>query len=142
MDYCIEKIEAVLESKLLEISKTLGGKELSILDIGVFPWHTKLEFSFLFSHDDIEEDDIASWPHYDFTDMSEGQWEEGKEIARDINAIWEESFDAFPIFLDFASAATSEKVNNVLKKFNLAPDFKVQVLDSDNSDSPNYCEGM
>lgn len=59
MKYCIEKIESLLAERLNEALSEFKSKELNIIDIGVFPWHSKIELSFLFSSDDVFEDDIA-----------------------------------------------------------------------------------
>ena len=139
MEYCIEQIESILERKLLEAANYFGDRKIRVIDIGVFPWHKKIELSLLFSDEDAEIDDIAGWPHYDFSKMSEGGWDEAQELASDIAEIWEQDHDALPIFMDFGTAATSEKVINVVNRFNRASDFVVQVLDPDDSNSENYC---
>lgn len=139
MEYCIEKIESILEKKLINAADDFGGRELKAIDIGVFPWHKKIELSFLFSEDSAEIDDIAAWPHYDYSKMNEGGWEDALDLANDIAEIWNEDKDAMPIFMDFGTAATSENVNKVINRFNLSPEFTVQVLDPDDSNSENFC---
>ncbi len=65
MEYSRENIEQLLEGKLLEAVDNFGKKELRIIDVGVFPWHSEISVSFLFSEDSAEEDDIAAWPNAD-----------------------------------------------------------------------------
>lgn len=118
MKYCIKKIEGVLEKKILEAVNFFGDRELQMIDIGVFPWHKTIELSFLLSEDETEIDDVAAWPHYDHSKMSEGGWDDAIELANDIAEIWNQDRDAIPIFIDFATAATSEKVQRVVNQFN------------------------
>ncbi|PSU86453.1 hypothetical protein C0W35_22290 [Photobacterium kishitanii] len=139
MEYSIENIEQLLEEKLSEALSKFRGKELRIIDIGVFPWISEINISFLFSEDSEEEDDIAAWRYFDYSKIFEGGWDQAKELAMKMNEIWVEDNDPIPFLLDFNSAATSEKVTYVINQFKLAPDFRVQVLNPDDSNSENFC---
>lgn len=139
MDYCIEKIEDMLEHKLSQLASKYEAKELRVLDIGVFPWHGMIELSLLFEGDNAELDDVAAWPYYNCSNINEGGWDEAKELSLQMNNIWEKERDATPIFLDFASAALSEKVTSAVQKFRLSEDFIIQLLDPDDSESENFC---
>lgn len=139
MEYCIETIEQLLEEKLSEALADFRDQELRIIDIGVFPWHSEISISFLFSEDSADEADIAAWPHFNYSRIFEGNWEKGRELGKIMNHMWLKDTDSIPFFLDFWSAATSERVSNTIKKFNLAQDFRVQVLDSDDANSENFC---
>ena len=139
MDYCIETIEELLKDKLFEAVLHFGSKELKKVDIGVFPWHSTIELSLYFTENSADINDVASWPNFNFSKMSEGGWPEGKELAIIMNQEWEETTDAIPYFLDFGTAASSDKVKETLEMFNLANDFKIQVLNPDERNSENYC---
>lgn len=139
MEYGIENIEQLLEEKLLEALIEFKEKELRIIDVSVFPWHSEISISFLFAEDTSEEDDIADWPYFDYSKIFEGGWDQAKDLAKRMNEIWIQDNDPIQFFLDFGSAATSDKVSAIIKKFNLAPDFRVQVLNPDNSNSENFC---
>ena len=139
MDYCIETIEELLKDKLFEAVLQFGSKELKKIDIGVFPWHSSIELSLYFTGDAADINDVASWPNFNYSKMSEGSWPEGKELAIIMNKEWEETTDATPFFLDFGTAACSDKVKETLEMFNLSSDFIIQVLDPDNRKSGNYC---
>ena len=139
MEYSIESIEQLLAEKLSEALSEFREKEVRIIDIGVFPWHSEINVSFLFSEDSEEDDDIAAWPYFDYSKIFEGGWDQAKELAKKMNEIWLEDNDPTPFFLDFGSAATSEKVTKLIKQFKLAPDFRVQVLNPDDSNSENFC---
>nr|WP_086939930.1 hypothetical protein [Thaumasiovibrio occultus] len=139
MNYSIESIEQLLAEKLLEALAEFGGKELRIIDIGVFPWHSEISISFLFAQDSSDVDDIAAWPHFDYSKIFEGGWDKAKVLAKEMNEIWRKDNDPIPFFLDFGSAATSEKVTNIINRFKLSPDFSVQVLNPDDPNSENFC---
>jgi hypothetical protein len=128
-----------LADKLKSALDEFGSRELKIIDIGVFPWHSKIEVSLLFTSEDAPVDDIAAWPNFDYSKMSEGGWKEAESIVREMNEEWEKDCDAMPFLMDFASAATSNKVNEVIKSFSLSDDFVLQILDPDDSDSDNFC---
>ncbi|BDM65676.1 hypothetical protein NFHSH190041_31280 [Shewanella sp. NFH-SH190041] len=140
MTYCVEKIENILEKKLIDIANDFGDKELKAIDIGVFPWHETIELSLLFSEDNVEINDIAAWPYFNYSEMNEGGWDEAKELANNIAEIWEQNKDVFPILLDFATAATAEKVTQAIGQFNRSPDFFIQVLNPDDHESQNFCD--
>jgi hypothetical protein len=139
MEYCIENIEIILEEKLKEALEEFKTKELRIIDVGVFPWHSEINLSFFFSNDTADEDDIAAWPNFNYSNIHEGGWDQAKEIATKMNGMWEKDCDAIPFFLDFGSAAISERITTIVNRFNLAKNFKIQVLDPDDSNSENYC---
>lgn len=139
MEYSRENIEQLLEGKLQEAVDNFGKKELRIIDIGVFPWHSEISVSFLFSEDSAEEDDIAAWPYFDYSKIFAGDWEQARELAKKMNEMWAINNDPIPFFSDFGSALTSDRISSVIKRFNLAPDFRIQVLNPDDPNSKNFC---
>lgn len=97
--------------------------------------------SFLFVEDDVEIDDIADWPHYDYSRMDEGGWTEAIELAKDIVVRWNQFHDVRPILKDFGVAAASDRVQNIVKQFNPSPDFTIQILDPDDWSGENFFIG-
>ena len=140
MDYGIEKIEKALREYFERNWQLLSDKKIKLIDIGVFPWHAKVEISFYESGDSAAIDDIATWSLYDYANMYEGGWDSGMEVAKDLEREWNKDNDILPFLFDFSSAVTSAEVRNVINKFNLESNFSVQILDPDSSDSENYCE--
>ncbi|MDF4259688.1 hypothetical protein P7M41_25425 [Vibrio parahaemolyticus] len=67
MEYCIKKIEKALLEYFRSNLERLSDKEIDLIDIGVFPWHSKIEVSFYESGDSASLDDIAAWKLYDFS---------------------------------------------------------------------------
>lgn len=139
MKYCIENIETLLANKINEAYLEFGSKELKIIDIGAFPWHKSIELSFLFTEHD-PEDDIASWANYDYSGLTEGKWKEAEELASEMFSLFGDCNDGKGPFIDFAKAATSKKVKEIINQFNLSPDFTIQVLHPDDDGNGNYCE--
>ncbi len=72
MDYSIEKIEKALLEYFEKNRQPLSDKKIKLIDIGVFPWHAKVEISFYESGDSAAIDDIAAWSLYDYANMYEG----------------------------------------------------------------------
>ncbi|WP_445363676.1 hypothetical protein ACJJIQ_03125 [Microbulbifer sp. ANSA003] len=140
MEYSIEKIEKAL-LEYFEINRQgLSDKKIKLIDIGVFPWHAKVEISFYESGDNAATDDIAAWGLYDYANMYEGGWDSGLEVAKDLESEWKKDNDILPFLFDFSSAVTSSEVRAVIQKLNLESGFYVQILDPDSSDFENYCE--
>jgi len=113
LEYSIDNIALLISEKLQEALAEFHSNELKLVDIGVFPWHSTIEISLLFSSDDAYEDDISDWPYYDYSKMSEGGWDRGKELTSEIKKIWDKNKDANPIFKDFGEAINSNKVRGV-----------------------------
>jgi len=140
MDYSIEKIEKALLEYFERNRQSLLDKKIKLIDIGVFPWHAKVEISFFESGGSAAIDDVAAWSLYDYANMYEGGWDSGIEVAKDLEREWKKDNDIFPFLFDFSSAVTSAEVREVINKYNLESGFGVQILDPDSSDSENYCE--
>ncbi len=62
-----KKIEKALLEYFRSNLERLSDKEIDLIDIGVFPWHSKIEVSFYESGDSASLDDIAAWKLYDFS---------------------------------------------------------------------------
>ena len=140
MDYSVEKIEKALLEYFVRNLQSLSDKKIKFIDIGVFPWHAKVEISFYESGDSAAIDDIAAWNLYDYGNMYEGGWDSGIEVAKDLEREWNIDNDILPFLFDFSSAITSPEVKSVINKYNLEQGFRVQILEPDSSDSENYCE--
>ena len=132
-------MEKALVELLAKAAREFSGKELLALDIGIFPWSSSIEVSFLFSEDECDSEDIAAWPHYDYSEFNEGGWLQAKPIAEQLAKEWEKDSNIVGILKREALVVTFPKVREAISRFTLAKDFKVQVLNSDDSNSPNYC---
>ncbi|EGQ8512252.1 hypothetical protein P3594_07350 [Vibrio parahaemolyticus] len=140
MEYCIKKIEKALLEYFRSNLERLSDKEIDLIDIGVFPWHSKIEVSFYESGDSASLDDIAAWELYDFSSMKEGHWNLGLDVAEDLSKEWDKSRDILPCLFDFSSAVTSDAVRAAIGEYKLSNNFCVQILDPDKPNSKNYCE--
>ena len=138
--YSIEKIEKALIEYFSANIEKLKGEVIKTVDIGVFPWNSKVEISFYVVNDSAEFDDIAAWIYYDVSNMFEGGWESGKEVGEDLNKEWNCDKDILPFLFDMSSAVTAKSIRDILARYNIDNDFFVQILNPDNSDSKNYCE--
>jgi hypothetical protein len=132
-------MEEALVELLERASNEFPDKELLVLDIGIFPWFNSIEVSFLFSEDTCDRDDIAAWPHYDYSKFNEGGWEMAKPVAAQLAKEWSEDSDTIGILRRESLVVKLPSIQRALTKFKLAKDFTVQVLNSDDSNSPNYC---
>ncbi len=152
MEYSIDNIRLVLDSKLRQLAEELSanasvsGRMLRIVDLGVLPFFQTIEISFLFEGDKIvgmddiaADDEIADWPFYDLSGINEGRWPEAEPLAAEMSGIWNDSPDIERFLKDFAAALKSEKVQDALSPLTLASDFTFQILNPDQDDSPNYC---
>ncbi|WP_180914381.1 hypothetical protein [Vibrio parahaemolyticus] len=96
-----KKIEKALLEYFRSNLERLSDKEIDLIDIGVFPWHSKIEVSFYESGDSASLDDIAAWKLYDFSSMNEGHWNLGLDVAEDLSKEWDKSRDILPFLFDF-----------------------------------------
>lgn len=143
----INRWKGDFESAILKKIDELEDKSLIILDIGIFPWNGTIELSALYGHDDeLEdcfEDDVASWPYFDFSAYSEGLWPEVKTLCKDMNTHYIVDNSIKEIY--FRSVAEVMKLNSVVSKLNakkLSKNFEIRVLDSDSDvDYMSCCRG-
>ncbi|MCO1336910.1 hypothetical protein MO867_21515 [Microbulbifer sp. OS29] len=142
MIYCIEKIENAFLEYFEKNVLDLLDRKIKLIDIGIFPWHSRVEISFYLSDEKSAIDDVAAWKLYDHGSMYEGGWDSGLAIAKDLEAEWKKDNDILPFIFDFSSAITSSKVRGSIKKYNLDEDFSLQILNPDSIDSKNYCEWL
>jgi len=54
------QLAAVLAEKLNQVSAEIPLQPIRVFDIGIFPWHTSTELSFLCIGDTVDEEDIAT----------------------------------------------------------------------------------
>lgn len=124
--------------KLTELDST---RTLKILDVGIFPWHTSIELSVFYAGDDSGdsfEDDVASWPGYDFSGEAEGRWPEVKDVCMVMNADYEAGkMSAATYFQAAADVMKRLAITETLNAKRLDDNFRITVLDPDNPDT-NY----
>ncbi|BCL93370.1 hypothetical protein ACNRBV_04030 [Ralstonia pseudosolanacearum] len=133
------QLEAALSAKLSEMVTQFQGKVVRRLDIGVFPWHGTLELSVLLADDVCEERDIASWPNYDVSRLSGGEWPEAVECCKEMQHQWVSNTALTTSFLELVGEVVrSQDVRASIDSMKRSDDFVVTVLDPDNRNSPNY----
>ena len=132
-----------MEKALIELLKKAANefsdKELLVLDIGIFPWFNSIEVSLLFSEDKCDLDDIASWPYYDYSKYNEGGWASADSTVERLSREWKENSNIAGILKQESLVLNLPSVQEALSNFSLAKNFTIQVLNSDDSNSPNYC---
>ncbi len=133
-----QQLAASIADKLTSVRGELSLHPIRIFDVGIFPWHTSIELSFLCEGDAADEDDIAAWPHYNFSAINEGKWQSAKPICEQIEAQWNETLDVVPVLKMVANCLRFENVQDAISQLPRASDFQIQVLNSDDADSPNY----
>ena len=139
MEHWQKKLERALLDKLESAVAEIGNREVQVLDVGVFPWHSSIELSFLLSSDKCGRAFIADWPYYNYSKLNEGEWPAAKPVAEYINERWVQDCDLMGILKGVAMVVRSPAVTKQLENFRLAPKFEVQVLNPDDANSPNYC---
>jgi len=132
-------MEKALVELLQKAAHEFSNNELLILDIGIFPWFNSIEISFLFTEDKCDRSDIAAWPHYDYSKLNEGGWNLAKPYAEELAKEWRKNPDIISILKRESKVVKLPSVCEALSKLKLAESFKIQVLNSDDNDSPNYC---
>ena len=133
-----ELLEEALIQKLKQAANEFSDSVVRVIDIGIFPWHSKIELSFLFEEEDCHIDDIAAWKYYDYSQISEGYWPEAKLAAIELNKIWNQSQNIDSILSVVARVVSSKSISDVIAGFKKASDFRVQILDPDDKNSKNY----
>lgn len=125
---------------LAKIAAIDPSRELRILDVGVFPWHSYIELSAFYTGDDESadcwEDDIASWPGYNFSEQQEGQWPEVEPATQAMNAAYQaDTQSKVQYFQAAASVMQAEAVRQALQSKSLASDFRIALADPDDPDT-------
>ena len=134
------ELEHALFAKLTELVQEYENREMLRLDIGVFPWHGTIELSVLFADDDCDENDIANWPHYNVSQLSEGKWPEAMKSCKDMQHLWEENPSLSQGFFQLvAEAVKSERVQSSIESIVKSESFALTLFDPDNKKSENYC---
>ena len=133
-----QQLEMALVEILGNAAREFQGEELKVIDIGVFPWHSSIELSLLFTGDSCDVDDIAAWPNYDYSQFNEGGWESAVSVANALNQEWELEKDTEVILKGVVETLKLTKVSNQLIKFNKASNFLIQVVNPDGDDHSNY----
>jgi hypothetical protein len=131
-------LEQALIKKLKQTANEFADRTFRVVDIGIFPWHSSIELSFLFEEDDDHIDDIAAWKYYDYSQMNEDSWPEAKVVAIDLNKIWSHGCHIDSILSAVARVMASKNISDILDGFKKTSDFRVQILDPDDANSRNY----
>ena len=131
------EFQQVIVSKLAEID---AARELRVLDVGIFPWHASIELSAFYTGDeesaDCAEDDVASWPSFNFSEQQEGSWPEVEPVAQSMNAAYEaDSEVAEQYFQAAASVMKTDAIRQALQNKTLADDFRITLVDPDDPDT-------
>jgi hypothetical protein len=152
------------ENKFIELFKNTMQKELPaylekhssefkddtirVLDIGCFPWHGYMEFSFLTTNESFLEEKygkyaIGDWRLYCFNYNLVGDVESFTYITDEMNSIWERTENKYEfteaLLLACAEVARSEQLMAAFKKYSVTEDFELTVFHGDDSDKENYC---
>ena len=120
---------------LIKLKKIDSSRELKILDVGIFPWHSSIELSAFYIGDNYE-DDIAAWPNYNFSHEEEGEWPEVEQICKSMNAQYLKNTETKNTFFKCtAKIMKSKEVIDLLKTKKLSSEFRVDVLDPDSDEN-------
>ncbi|WP_180141384.1 hypothetical protein [Desulfoluna butyratoxydans] len=124
------------------IKSLQSSDEILILDIGLFPWNGMIELSAFFTSDlqsaEVYEDDIASWPSYNFSANDNMEWPKVDLIASAMKSDYViDTKSAEKYFHATANAAKSEIVQSAISKLNCSKGFVVNILHPDDPDK-NY----
>ncbi len=150
---------ALKQAILVKLAEIDANRILKILDVGVFPWHTLIELSAFYVGDDADdafEDDVASWPSYNFSHQDDDQWPEVDHLCEAMATAYseagemdEESTEASDTSVSPATVAAmyfqatadvmKETAATALSTKQLADDFRITVLDPDDPDT-DYME--
>ncbi|KQV54017.1 hypothetical protein ASD07_05605 [Duganella sp. Root336D2] len=138
-DITLTEIEIAFVAKLKAAKVAFAGKSIRRLDIGIFPWHGTIELSALCVGDACQLEDIAGWPHYNFSAVQEGGWPEAADVCARMEACWKRGVAANDFFELFGAAMNSQLVLAQLEEFNRTEDFGVTLMNPDAKNSRNYC---
>ena len=140
LDLWKSEIENAFVVKLNACLGQLSGREVERLDFGVFPWQGGIEVSFLLTGDECDHNDIAAWPNYNVSGMSEGRWPEAVPLCKEMQRLWEsdkKSSETF--FRAVAEIAAADPVASLIRRFSRSPNFKTTLYDPDDKRSVNFC---
>ena len=131
-------MEKILLEILAKAADEFSEKELVALDLGIFPWFKLMQISFLFAGDNCDREDVAAWPCFDYSPLSEVTYPGIEAINEALSREWEESKDIARILRREAQVLKCASIQNALSRFSLSENFTVQVLNADDPHSPNY----
>lgn len=142
----LEEWKLALEKAILvKLAEIDANRILKILDVGVFPWHALIELSAFYmgdDSDDASEDDVASWPSYNFSHQQEAQWPAVEHLCEAMGIAYSEADEtpgspatvAAMYFQAAADVMQRPAIAEALNMKQLADDFRITVLDPDDSD--------
>jgi hypothetical protein len=136
------RLQEQLILELTDWQPKFVSETMRAFDFGCHPWHGYIELSFLTTDetDEISSDSIwetvGDWRLYDFAPPNAG-YERFNDLGE-----WMKSYgQADKFFSLFASVLMSKEVINVLQKYNLSSDFQIGVVNPDDPNHFNYCDG-
>ena len=124
---------------------SLKGSPVVAFDLGCFPWHGRIELSFLTAADLdadpglFDRSEIASWPHYDFVGVT-GLWPDGKELGQQMADLYSDTDDVRDdirdrvvgaFLLASAEAVATPEVTAALNELTRDPRFQIWVQHPD-----------
>ena len=126
-------LERAIVTKLAEVKPD---QELAALDVGVFPWHSTIELSALYKGDsnreDCFEDEVASWPQYNFSKQQEGDWPAIESLTQTMDEAYRADPSSKEVYFAAAGrAAKSQLVAARLEQLSLSEEFRMIVVDPD-----------
>jgi len=123
--------ERLKEAILIKLDKIDPTKKLKVLDVGIFPWDGFIELSAFYEGDEFE-DDIASWPNYNFSNQTEGLWPEANELCRSMSESYiQDASHAVVYFKAAAEIMSNSEITQFLKTKSLSENFRIDLLDPD-----------
>lgn len=127
-------IARCINERLQYVVQEFQEKEWEQLDIGVFPWHSSIELSALFSDDSSDSDDIADWPNYNFSQIEEGKWSSIEPYCEQMNEYWQRDGGSSKQFFRAVSEVMHrDDIQNTITQFQLSSNFQITVFDPDDS---------
>lgn len=132
MNLWVKSFEVAILKKIDEIED----RGITMLDVGVLPWHGSIELSVLYEGDiELEgcfEDDVASWPSFDFSGYSEGLWPEITVLCEEMKNNYNSDKSLKKgHFQAVAQVMKSSIIQSKLSTKELSTEFKITVLDPD-----------
>jgi len=137
------ELGAAIAAVLVAIAAKSTPAPVRILDIGVFPWHESIELSLLCNGDDANGDDadegnIADWPLYNCACLQASEWGAAEPICSTLKQEWEKTRNILPILQIVARVMKTVGVQQAIQPLPRTPTFRIQILNPDDPDGPNY----
>lgn len=130
------RLENLLAGELKLWAKRFNKEKMVAFDFGCFPWNGELSLNFCTEEEQSIINDPASWRLFMFnTHYALVDWTGKDNLQKWMQTMYDsKKYTADDFFKACANAVKSEKVQESLKSFNLSEDFKMTLLDPDNTD--------